>query len=212
MNRFRSPVLWLLLALFLLAFRHSIELRLLRHDSAPRPDTSQEPDQARTDQKPFEFRAGGRRFRIAPRYSWDEAARVVSEKTYHFGEAAALIPVDYALAWGPVLQAPYAGRIHFSQMSRFYMWGTSDSSLDRRTIVTHTANTHLIPSSSRLRQAAACAGKGDDVRLQGWLVDVEGIDDPAFRWRTSTTREDEGPGGCETVFVTRLTINERVYE
>jgi hypothetical protein len=210
--RLKFSPLWLLLALFLFAFRHSIELRLLRHGSAGRPEISRDPIQETTDQKPFEFRAGGRRFRIAPRYSWDEAARVVSEKTYHFGEAASLIPVDYALAWGPVLQAPYAGRIHFSQMSRFYMWGTSDSSLDRRTIVTHTANTHLIPSSSRLRQAVACVGEGDDVRLEGWLVDVEGIDDPSFRWRTSTTREDEGPGGCETVFVTRLTINERVYE
>ena len=210
--RLKLSPLWLLFILFLLGFRHSIELRLLRHGSAARPEISRDPIQEKTDQQPFEFRAAGRRFRVAPRYAWDGAARVVSEDAYHFGQAAALIPEDYALAWGPVLQAPYVGRIHFSQISRFYMWGTSDSSLDRRTIVTHTANTHLIPSSSRLRQAAACAGKGDDVRLQGWLVDVEGIDDPAFRWRTSTTREDEGPGGCETVFVTRLTINERVYE
>jgi hypothetical protein len=211
--RLKFSALWLLLLLLLLlAFRHPLELRLLRHTSAARPDTSREPDQRKTDEKPFEFRSGGRRFRIVPRYSWDEAARVVSEKAYHFGEAASLIPEDYALAWGPVLEAPYASRIHFSQIGRFYMWGTSDSSLDRRTIVSHTANTHLIPASSRLRRAAACVGRGDEVRLEGWLVDVEGIDDPAFRWKTSTTREDEGPGGCETVFVTRLTINERVYE
>ncbi len=210
--RLKSPVLWLAFIPLLLAFRHPIELRLLRHESAPRPDVSRDPVQEKTDRKPFEFGAGGRRFRVLPRHSWDEAARVVSEKAYHFGEAAALIPEDYALAWGTVTQAPYAGRIHFSQFGRFYMWGTSDPSLDRRTIVTHTANTHIIPGTSRLRRAAACVARGDEIRLEGWLVDVDGIDDPSFHWRTSTSRDDEGPGGCETVFLTRLTINERVYE
>ena len=136
----------------------------------------------------------------------------MSEHSYHFGEAAALIPEDFALAWGPVLAPPYAGRIHYSQFARFYMWGTSEGSLDRRTIVTHTANTHIIPSDLRLRRAASCVRRGDDVRLEGWLVDVDGIDDPSFHWKTSTSREDEGPGGCETVYLTRLTINERVYE
>ena len=171
-----------------------------------------EPIQTAEKNEPFEFPSGGSRFRIVPRYRWDESARVVSEKAYHFGKASSLIPEDYALAWGPVLQPPYAGRIHFSQVARFYMWGTSDGALDRRTIVTHTANTHIIPSSPGLRRVAACVRSGDDVRLEGWLVDVDGIDDPAFHWRTSTTREDEGPGGCETVYLTRLTINERVYE
>jgi len=173
---------------------------------------STEPIQTAEKKEPFEFSAGGSRFRVVPRCRWDESARVVSEKAYHFGETASLIPEDYALAWGPVLQPPYAGRIHFSQVARFYMWGTSDGALDRRTIVTHTANTHIIPSSSGLRRVAACVRGGDDVRLEGWLVDVDGIDDPAFHWRTSTTREDEGPGGCETVYLTRLTINERVCE
>jgi hypothetical protein len=199
-------------ALLLLAFRHSIELRLMNHESAISPDVSREPVQIAEQKEPFEFAAGSHVYRIVPRYRWDESARVVSEKAYRFGVAAALIPVDYALAWGPVLQPPYAGRIHFSQFARFYMWGTSDGSLDRRTIVTHTANTHVIPSSSRLRRAASCVARGDDLRLQGWLVDIDGIDDPSFHWKTSTTREDEGPGGCETVYLTRLTINQRVYE
>jgi hypothetical protein len=212
LNFFRSPAFWLPAALILFLFRHPLELRLLAHESAPAPNVSTEPIQSEDSKGPFEFSAGGHRYRIVPRFRWDESARVVSEKSYSFGEAAALIPEDFALAWGPVLGPPYAGRIHYSQFARFYMWGTSDGALDRRTIVTHTANTHIIPGSSRLRRAAACVGKGNDVRLEGWLVDVDGIDDPDFHWKTSTTREDEGPGGCETVYLTRLTINERVYE
>jgi len=199
-------------AVLLYALRHPIELRLLRHAAATPPDTSGDPIQAKEEREPFEFSAGGRRYRIAPRFRWDESARIVGARAYHFGPAASLIPEDFALAWGPVLSPPYAGRIHYSQYARFYFWGTKDVSLDRRSIITHTANTHIIPGSSRLRTAAAGVCRGDEVRLEGWLVDVDGIDDPAFRWPTSTTREDEGPASCETVFLTRLTIGRRVYE
>ena len=78
--------------------------------------------------------------------------------------------------------------------------------------MSHAANVHVIPASPRLRTAVRCVSEGDDVRLEGWLVDVDGVSDPAFHWGTSTTREDEGPGSCETVYLERLTINERVYE
>lgn len=173
---------------------------------------TREPVQADDDKMPFEHLAGGRRYRIVPRFRWDESARVMSEEPYRAGAAGALIPVDWVLGWGPVVAPPYAGRIHYTQTSRFYMWGTSDRQLDRGAIVTHTANTHVIPATVRLRRAAALVRKGDDVRLEGWLVDVDGIDNESFHWKTSVSRSDEGPGGCETVYLTRLTVNTRAYE
>ena len=54
--------------------------------------------------------------------------------------------------------------------------------------------------------------KGDLVRLQGSLVDIDGIDDSGFHWGTSTTRSDEGPNSCETIYLERLTVGERSYE
>ena len=210
--RFSGTVALLAVPALLVLFRHPIELRLLRHERAPIPDVSGEPMQTTDDKRPFEFRAGHTRYRVIPRFRWDESARVVSERPYRFSKAAELIPHDFVLAWGPVVRPPYAGRLHFTQYARFYMWGTSDGSLDRGTIVTHTSNTHIIPSDDRLRRAVECVSRGDDVRLEGWLVDIEGIDEPAFRWKTSISRNDEGPGGCETVFLTRLTVGHRVYE
>jgi hypothetical protein len=193
-------------------FRHPLTLAALHHETAPPPQVAGEPVQVADDAKPFEHAAGGKRYRIVPRFRWDESARVESSEPYSAGASGALIPLDWALGWGPVLAPPYAGKIHTTQTGRFYMWGTSDGSLDRGTIVTHTANTHVIPASARLRRAAACVGTGDDVRLEGWLVDDDGIDDPSFHWKTSISRSDEGPGGCETVYLTRLTVNTRAYE
>lgn len=199
-------------AVVLFAFRHALGLRLLAHRAAPRPDVTGDPIQTDSDRAPFEFAAGSRRFRIVPRYRWDESARVVSEEPYRWGEAGALIPEDLALAWGPLLRPPFAGRVSYSQGSRFFFWRYSEGSLDRGTIVSHAANTHVIPATLRLRRAVACIGEGDDVRLEGWLVDVDGLTDSAFHWGTSTSRTDEGPNSCETVYLERLTVNERVYE
>jgi hypothetical protein len=198
--------------LALYAGRHPLELRLLDHHAAPRPDVRGEPRQIAENRAPFEHFAGGKRYRITPRFRWDESARVVGEEPYHFGAAGALIPEDFALAWGPLLSPPFAGKISYSQGSRFFFWRSRDGSLDRGTIVSHAANTHVIPATARLRHAVACVSKGDDVRLEGWLVDVDGVTDPGFHWGTSTTRQDEGPNSCETVYLERLTVNERVYE
>ena len=208
----RTAAVLLGAGLTLYAVRHPAELRLLRHRSAPRPDVRREPVQAPELRAPFEYAAGGKRYRIVPRFRWDQSARVVGEEPYRFGAAAALIPEDFALVWGPLLESPFAGRISYSQGSRFFFWRTKDLSLDRATIVSHSANTHVIPASARLEHAIACVSVGDDVRLEGWLVDVDGVTDPSFHWGTSTSRQDEGPNSCETVYLERLTINERVYE
>ena len=191
--------------------RRPIGERMLRHDAAPVPDVSADPVQRPADRAPFEVSARGRRFRIVPRYSWDESALVVGADRYRFGEAAALIPEDFAMAWGPAAAAPYLGRVRYRQADRWYFF-SYDGGLDRALIVSHSANTHVIPATSRIAEAASLVSAGDRVRLEGFLVDAEGIDDPGFRWRTSTSRTDEGPGSCETVWVERLTIGARVYE
>ena len=192
--------------------RHPIEKILLKHSSVSAPDGTSEPIQTDSHREPFDLARGGRRFRLTPRARWDESATVESVDRYHWGPAAALIPEDLALAWGPVLLPPYAGHVRYSQMNRWYFYGYSDPSLDRNVIRLHSANTHLIPATSRIRAASGCISKGDMVRLEGWLVDADGIDEPDFHWRTSLSRADEGPESCETVYVERLTINTAAFE
>jgi hypothetical protein len=195
----------------LLLARHPIELALVAHQSVPLPDASADPVQTGEAAPTFIVRAAGARYRITPRFRWDESARVVGMEAYRFDRGAALIPFDYALAWGPLLAPPYTGKVSYSQIARFYFWRFSGDALDRDTVRTHSANTHIIPADGRLRRVASCVSRGDLVRLEGWLVDVDGIDDPSFHWPTSTTRSDDGPGSCETVYLTRLTVNHRVY-
>jgi hypothetical protein len=199
-------------ALVLFLARDALLLRLTPHRRGARPNVASEPVQETAERQPFERQFGGRRYRITPRYRWDESARVVSERPYRWGKTAAVLPEDLALAWGPVLTPPYAGKISYGQYARFFFWRTGEPGLDRATIVSHTANTHVIPATIILKRAVRALSRGDDVRLEGWLVDVDGVDDPSFHWGTSTTREDEGPNSCETVYLERLTVGERVYQ
>jgi hypothetical protein len=199
-------------SLVLFLCRGSLTLALLHHRTAARPNPSAEPIQVLDTKPAFEHRAGGERYRLSPRFRWDSSARVVGNRPYRWGTASALIPDDLALAWGPLLAPPYAGRISYSQFSRFFFWRTEDSVLDRGTIVSHAANVHVIPANSRLRRALRAVSRGDDVRLEGWLVDVDGVDDTSFHWATSTSRDDEGPGSCETMYLMRPTVGERAYE
>ena len=200
------------IVLLAFAFRDPLALALLEHRKAPRPDPSAEPLQTPDGRKPFGHTAGGRRYRLVPRFRFDQSAEVVGARAYRWGADGALIPEDLALAWGPLLEPPFSGNVSYSQFTRFYFWRTRDAALDRGTIVSHSANVHVIPRSLRVKRAVRSVSKRDLVRLEGWLVDVEGLDDPAFRWSTSTSREDEGPGSCETVYLERLTVGERVYE
>ena len=134
---------------------------------------------------------------------------MVGAEPYHFGAAGSLLPEDLALAWGPILAPPYAGKISYSQYSRFYFWRTRDGALDRGTIVSHSANTHIIPATARLEHGVACVSTGDDVRLEGWLVDVEGIDDPSLPLgHQHDARRTRGRTPARRSTSTRLTINE----
>ena len=106
-------------------------------------------------------------------------------------------------------RAPAWSHISFTQTGRFYMWSTRDASLDLGYIASHTANTHLIPASGRVASALARVRRGDVVRLEGDLVDIDGPD--GFLWRTSLTRTDTGAGACETLYVRAITIGTRKY-
>jgi hypothetical protein len=200
-----AVVAWLAVDRFL----PGLALSLIAHESTTRPNALKEPVQLEAVQAPFAETRGGRTFRITPRAAYDVAARVGATERYRSGAAGSLLPWDFVLTWGAVTQAPAWSHISFTQTGRFYMWSTRDESLDLGYVASHTANTHLIPASGRVASALARVRRGDVVRLEGDLVDVDGPD--GFVWKTSLTRTDTGAGACETLYVRAVTIGTRKY-
>jgi hypothetical protein len=96
---------------------------------------------------------------------------------------------------------------HFevSQGVRFYTWRVRDAlPVAREAVVSHSANTHLIPADQEVRARLARLRVGQVVHLTGDLVDAQ-RDDGAWM-QTSMTRADSGPGACEVLLVENVEV------
>jgi len=188
-----------------------IPLAVLSHENVSPPDPLAEPVQETgRGREPWTENRRWYEYTLTPRASYDVSARVANTERYWQGPAGALAPWDFVLTWGEVTREPYLSKVSYVQTGRFYNWSTSDSELDLAYIVSHSANTHLIPGSPRIASVLRRIRRGDVIRLEGDLVDVAGPG--GFTWKTSLARTDAGEGGCELMIVRAATVGSRRYE
>jgi hypothetical protein len=156
---------------------------------------------------------GGRQIFLWAQAKYSITGQLVSKNRYTNGFMSDLSPWDYALAWGDV--GTYLDQLRFKQMVRFCLFQPKkDAVVDFNYVNTHMSNNHLIPASKNVRKALSLPKKGDIVKLDGFLVNVDAAKNgqTVATWNTSTTRSDTGNGACEIVYVARLQIGERVFE
>jgi hypothetical protein len=140
------------------------------------------------------------RWRLTPRAHYEVTARILGREWYHFDALADLAPEDLALGWGPMSDNRILAAFAISQSARFYIWRPLTAlPIPREDVITHSANTHIIPADDRVRSQLAQLRIGQVVRLTGTLVDAT-RDDGALL-RTSLTRTDSGAGACEVLLV-----------
>jgi hypothetical protein len=132
-------------------------------------------------------------------------ARVLSRESYHFDRLSDLIPEDLALGWGPMSDNRVLRTIDVSQSNRFYYWrAPADSPISKDSIITHSANTHVIPRNSMIARQLSHLRPGQVVTLSGELVDV--VRDDGVWIKTSLVRNDTGAGACEVLLVDEVTM------
>jgi hypothetical protein len=120
-------------------------------------------------------------------------------------QAADLAPEDLALGWGPMSDNQVLRTLEISQANRFYYWrATAATSITRQSIITHSANTHVIPQNSAIAAAFKRLRPGEVVTLRGELVDAVRKDGRSLK--TSLVREDTGAGACEVMPVTDVSL------
>jgi hypothetical protein len=149
--------------------------------------------------------AGGRkvqvgRWTLTERARYQVTARILARERYHFDGLSDLIPEDLALGWGPMSDSRNLRSIDISQSNRFYYWRVPPQSpLSKDAIITHSANTHVIPQDALVARQLSRLRPGQVVTLSGELVD--GVRDDG-RWiKTSMVRTDTGAGACEVMLV-----------
>ena len=147
------------------------------------------------------------RWTLTPRADYEITARVLSREDYHFDALAELIPEDLALGWGPMSDNRVLAAFDISQGARFYTWQPHGAlPIAREAVISHSANTHVIPASREVRAALARLRVGEVVRLTGELVD--GRRDDGAWIHTSLTRNDSGAGACEVMLVASVELQQ----
>jgi hypothetical protein len=141
------------------------------------------------------------RWTLTVRATYRITARVLGRETYSFDALSDLIPQDIALGWGPMSDNRVLRSMEMSQQNRFFNWRISAKTLiPMPSIITHAANTHVIPADRAVARQLLHLRPGEVVTLSGELVDAKRDDG---RWiNTSLTREDTGAGACEVMWVT----------
>jgi hypothetical protein len=132
-------------------------------------------------------------------------ARVLSRRDYAYGREADYSPTDLALGWGRMDDATVIERLDIQQRGRWYhyRWGNDGPPIPSREIAMTSANMHLIPADESVAAALSQVRQDQQVRIDGWLVELSAGD--GWRWRSSLTRDDQGAGACEVIYACSIT-------
>lgn len=146
--------------------------------------------------------------RLTPLAGFSVDARVLSRQDYHLDRESRLSPTDLALGWQRMADDDVLAHLSFSQSGRFFRYQWQDAPpLPPAQITLSASNMHMIPADAQVRRALAQVRPDDQVRIEGWLVEASAAD--GWHWRSSLTREDDGAGACELVYVCALTATPR---
>jgi hypothetical protein len=145
------------------------------------------------------------RWRLTPRARYDITARILGREDYHFDTLSGLIPEDLALGWGPMSDNRVLQAFEITQGARFYSWRPKRTlPIPQRTVIEHSANTHVIPADAMVARQLRRLRVGQVVHLTGYLVN--GVRDDGAYINTSLTRSDSGPGACEVMLVEAVEV------
>ena len=160
---------------------------------------------------PVEF--GGKGYLIEKHHRYEISGEVLSVETYNVAFKSEFFDVDLGLIWGPRV-ADLKQRYTFNQGGRWLFWNSKDpvSDDERCYITAHISNNHLIPAPGRrnLFKAVRWPGRGDKVRIAGYLVTIKNPSG-GIAVASSTVREDSGAGACEVIWVEEIQINTGIY-
>lgn len=183
------------------------------------PSTTQAPIQTdRFESNPIKFEKDGYKYDLTPLFDFDINALIVSKLDYRkwsLSKKDSVFPFDLALIWGNNVKSKVfqSNDLHFSQdmrQVRYYYSGNLDVNKNE------VANVHVVIKDEFLEDAIDDFQIGDQVKITGALVNIKAVnttetdvENPQeLTIETSTVRDDEGPGACEVLYVSGVSVLE----
>ncbi len=179
--------------------------------------TYKNPGQTPTDTKPFEIEREGVVYVIKPVFNYELNGLIVSYNhssnwlDYYHKKWEDFINVkDDCVVWGENIGTEVYKDYDFSSGS-FTCYARSKPGIKQEQWSKfkgeNLSNNHLLSGSDEINKKIMKAKKGDQIHLEGYLVEYSKKDGPLIR-KTSTTRTDDGNGACETVFLTDFEVTK----
>lgn len=155
---------------------------------------------------------------IYPRAKYKLTAKVKGINTNFLMDPAwrlKLSKYDIGIVWGMLSKEQYDKYISYSMSNRFIYWRYEyEIGLDRNYINNHVANNHTIPANNKILEGLSNLKVNDICYFEGWLVDFDILqyNKKIADMQSSLVRSDDGDGACETFYIEKIIIGEKVYE
>jgi hypothetical protein len=147
-------------------------------------------------------------YTVTPRATFSANARILRTERYRTDAGAAISPIDVAIGWGPMSDSALLDQLTLSQSGRFLHWKSpKPPSVSWDQINRSAANLHVIPADETVMRKLKSLRVGDLVDIEGELVNVERKD--GWRWNTSMTRDDQGGGACELIYLRDVIVRSK---
>ncbi len=157
---------------------------------------------------PFDVKMGGVDYRVKPVADYDISGLVVSRHHtdawwdwIHAASNDHLNVVDLCVVWGANAADGAYEKMKFSSGQFVCYFSTRDSSAWQPQYIRALSNNHLLTDRPGIARKLRNVKIGDQIRLTGQLVEYTHNHRFSFQRGTSITRDDEGNGACETIFV-----------
>lgn len=169
------------------------------------------PEQTAVDLPPIEFNFENKAYKLTPRARYKLEGLIVSQHRsdsifdlMHARTGDYLNSRDFCTVWGDMLKSGLYRDMKFTSGDWTCYFSAASYQIFNRAKLDEIANNHILVKDEKTRRAIEKLELGDEVRIQGMLVDYD-IDGSPMR-RTSLVRTDTGNGACETLYVESVEV------
>lgn len=174
-------------------------------------ELKEEPIQKEIDKSAFLVNVNDVDYEIQPMYGYELYGLVVSYQLHdgnynlHKRWNDHLNVVDYCVVWDTSAFTEHLPKIKFWNGQFTCNISTRDIQAWESFDPAQLSNNHLISDEKYIRKKLRKIRVGDQVKITGWLASYKNLNNGGTRG-TSITRDDQGNGACETVYVNEVSI------
>ncbi len=166
---------------------------------------------SRSEKNPFTVSVNAVDYKIKPLYDYELFGMVMSYKHHdpkirlHKSWNDHLNVADYCVVWGTTAAASTLPKVKFWNGQFTCNFSTRNQEAWDNFNISQISNNHLISAENNIRNKISKLRIGDQIRIKGKLAEYENLNVGGTRG-TSITRDDQGDGACETIYVEEVAI------